>query len=76
MLILCGFTKNPRGSHKKLIYRRELPKKRGGLEQFADLRGEGLGKKEGGDVFKEGLGGDTPIHTMNLAITLTVILIY
>ena len=32
--------------HEKLIYRRELPKK-GGVGQFADLRGGGLGKKMG-----------------------------
>ena len=31
------------GGHEKLIYRRELPK-RGGLGQFADLRGS-LAKK-------------------------------
>ena len=43
-----------RGLHKKLIYRSELPKKGGGsLGQFADLRGGGLGKKEGG-VFEVG----------------------
>ena len=45
----------------------------GESRQFADLRVEGLGKK--GGVFEEG-GGDTPMHTMNLAIILTVILIY
>ena len=40
----------------------------GGLGSFADLRGGGeFGKK---------MGGDTPMHNMNLAITLTVILIY
>ena len=51
-----------------------MPKKEGGrLGQFADLSGDGLGKKRG--VFEEG-GGDTPMHTMNLAIILTVILIY
>ena len=33
-----------------------MPKKRGGLGQFADLRGGGLGKKEGGDVFEGGVG--------------------
>ena len=42
---------------------------------FKSLRGEGLGKKEGG-VFLRGGGGETPTHTTNLAITLTVILIY
>ena len=40
---------------------------------FKSLRG-GLGKKEGG-VFLRWVGCDTPMHTMNLAITLTVILI-
>ena len=48
-----------------------MPKK-GGLGQFADLRGGGLGKKEWG-VFD---GGLIPIYTINLGITLTVILIY
>ena len=42
------------------------------LEQFANLMG-GLGKKEGAGVFE---GVDIPMHTMNFAITLTVILIY
>ena len=32
--------------------------------------------KKGGRVFEGGWRGDTPIHTMNLAITLSVILIY
>ena len=61
------------GGHEKSIYRREFPKNGRGLGQFADLRGGGgwLGKKEGG-----GEGGDTPMYTANLAITLTVILIY
>ena len=40
-----------------------LPKK-GGLGEFADLRGE-LGKKEGG-VFLGRWGVDTPMHTMNV----------
>ena len=69
ILILYRFTENPvyrgdgeGGGHEKLIYKRELPNK-GGLGQFAqDL------------VFLRGV--DTPMHTMNLAITLTVILIY
>ena len=61
------------GSHEKLIYRRELPKK-GGLDS---LKGRGGTKKRGG-AFEEGgrWEGDTPIHTMNLAIVLTMILIY
>ena len=37
-----------------------MPKKAGGLGQFANLR-EGLGKKEGVVFLK---GADTPIHTM------------
>ena len=45
------------------------------LGQFADLKEGDLGKLEGGGIF-EGGGGDTPMYTMNLAITLTVILIY
>ena len=40
----------------------ELPKKGGGLGQFVDLRGGGLGKKEG-VVFLRG-GVDTPMPTM------------
>ena len=39
--------------HEKPIYSGELPKKDGGLRQFADLEG-GLTKKEGGDVFERG----------------------
>ena len=50
-----------------------MPKK-GGVGQFADLRGGGLGKKW--SVFEWGGGTDTPMHTMNLAIFLTVVLIY
>ena len=38
-----------------------MPKK-GGLRQFANLKG--LDKKEG-DVFEEGVGVKTPMHTMN-----------
>ena len=48
MLILCGFTKNPVyrwGSHEKLIYRRELPKKDGGSWTVCRFKGE-LGKTE------------------------------
>ena len=41
------------GVHEKPIHRGELPKKGGGLEQFADLMG--LDKKEGGRVFERGL---------------------
>ena len=50
--IIGGSLKNPifrGGGHKKPIYREELPKK-GGLGQFANLRGvggEGLAKKRG-----------------------------
>ena len=38
-----------------------MPKK-GGLGPFANLKG--LDKKEG-DVFEEGVGVKTPMHTMN-----------
>ena len=34
------------------------------LEQFADLRGSGLGKKRGGGIFEVGEGIDTPMLTM------------
>ena len=63
MLILCGFTKNPvyRGSHEKLMYRRELPKEGGWLGQFADLRG--VSKKEGGVLLRR-LGGLIPQYTL------------
>lgn len=47
------------GSWKTNVEERGLPKK-GGIGQFADLRG--LGKEEGGGIF-EG-EGDTPMHTM------------
>ena len=47
---------------KKPIYREGLPKKGGGLGQFADLRGGGAWQQRGGWCF---LGGvETPIHTM------------
>ena len=63
------------GSHEKLIYRRELPKK-GGLDSL-QIEGEGGTKKRGG-AFEEGgrWESDTPRHSMNLAIVLTMILIY
>ena len=61
------------GGHEKLIYRRELPKKGEGLGQFADLRRTW---QKRGVVGFEGVGGETPMHTMNLAINLTVTLIY
>ena len=57
-----GSWKNPSlegGSWKNNI-KGGLPIKRG-LGQFADLRGAGLGKKEGG---WEGGGVDTPMHTV------------
>ena len=65
------------GNHEKLIYRRESPKKGGRLGQFANLRKGALSKKRG-SIFEEGvgLGGDTPVNTINLAITLTMTLIY
>ena len=37
--------------------------KRGGLEQFTDLRGGALGKKEGVMFLRK---VDTPIHTMTI----------
>ena len=56
MLILCGFTKNPvsRGSHEKLMYRRELPKE-GGLA-WTVCRFKGGWQKEGGVLLRR-LGG-------------------
>ena len=50
------------GGHEKLIFRGELPKKRG-LGQFADLRGDW---QEGGGWCFWGVGGEryTPLHTM------------
>ena len=36
----------------------------------------GFAKMREADFEGSGGGGDTPMHTMNLAITLTVILIY
>ena len=73
MLILCGFNKNP-------VYMREVTKnqyiggnflKRGEAWTISRFKGGSLAKKRKG-VLLRGL----PIHTMNLAITLTVILIY
>ena len=46
--------------------------KKGVLDQLADLNGWGLAKKRGSDF---DVGVDIPINTMNLKITLTVILI-
>ena len=58
--------KNPTfsgGGSRKINIEGGLPKN-GGLGQFADLRGGGLGTKEGSGVF-EGEGvADTPMHTM------------
>ena len=48
------------GVHEKPIYSGELPKKDGGLREFADLEG-GLTKKEG-VMFLRGV--DTQMHTM------------
>ena len=50
------------GVHKKTIYRGGLPKKRGRLGLFADLR-VGLAKKRGLGVF-EGGSIHTPMHTI------------
>ena len=58
-----GFTENDfqrrEAGHEKSVYRGELAKK-GGFGQFANLRGGGLGEKEG-VVFLRGV--DTPMHT-------------
>ena len=48
------------GGSRKSNIKRGLPEK-GGLGQFADLRGRGLGKKEW-VVFLRGV--DTPLHTI------------
>ena len=53
-----------------------MPKKGVGIGQFANLKEGGLGKMEGTGGIFEGGRSDTPMHAMNLAITLTVILIY
>ena len=60
--------------HKKLVYRSNCLKR--GLGQFPDLRGGGggLGKKLGLCVFEVWVV-DTQMHTMDMVITLTVILI-
>ena len=73
--VCCLTKKNYHGgeNHEKTIYGgRELPKK-GVLGQLADLKGWGLAKKKKGSDFDVGV--DTPVNTMNLTITLTVILI-
>ena len=57
-------------THEKPIERRDCLK-RGGLGQFADLRGE-LDKKEGEGVFERG-GVDTPMHTMREEIQKSII---
>ena len=50
--------------------------KGGNCEYIGDLRGAWQ-KRVGGGVFQWGGGGvETPMHTVNLAITLTVILMY
>ena len=74
--VCCLTKKNYHGgeNHEKTIYRGggwELLKK-GVLDQLADLNGWGLAKKRGSDF---DVGVDIPINTMNLKITLTVILI-
>ena len=61
------------GCHEKLIYKSKLPKKGGAWTVFR-FKGGSLAKKVGG-LFLRRLEGDTPMHTMNLEITLTVILI-
>ena len=44
------------GGHEKLIYRRELPKKGGGLGQFSDLMGTWQKRVGAGGVFDGGGG--------------------
>ena len=53
-----------RGGSRETNIEGGLPKK-GRFGQFASLKG-GLGKKEGGGVFKGGRGVDSPMHTMNI----------
>ena len=55
-----------------------MPKKGDGLGQFVDLREGGLGLAKRRRVFLRWVErmSDTPMDTMNMAITLTVILIY
>ena len=78
---------NYAGSLKIPIYREGLRKKqyigrnclkRGGLKQFVDLmQGGGVGdlvENRAGVFLREEV--DTSMHTMKLAVTLTVILIY
>ena len=66
MLISCGFTKTPvyrGGSHEKLIYRSELPKKRRGawtVWRFKRGGGGGAWQKRVGGYFWGGMGGVTP----------------
>ena len=74
MLILCGFTKNPvyRGGVTKNQYiGGNFLKRGGGARTVSRFKGESLAKKREGVLLR-----GVPIHIMNLAITLTVILIY
>ena len=41
---------------------------KGGLGQFANLRGGGLARKKGGGIFEGGGGVDTPLHTMPMEL--------
>ena len=54
-----------------------MPKKREAWT-VCRFKGGGLGKKQGCGVLGGvgGAGGNTPMHTINLAIVLIVILIY
>ena len=73
---LRRFTKNfdlLGGSRKKQYIGKNCLK--GGLRQFVDLKGDLVKSRWEEGVF-EGGEVDTSMHTMKLAITLTVILIY
>ena len=65
------------GSRKTNTQGNYLKREQEGLGEFENLRLGGAWQKRGGGAF-EGGGGiiDSPMHNMNLAITLTVILIY
>ena len=55
------------GSTQKNYLGEGLPKKGGGLGQYANLRG-GLARKRGGGVFLRGKGVDTPLHAMKFIV--------
>ena len=55
------------GVHTKNYLGEGLPKKGGGLGQYANLRG-GLARKRGGGVFLRGKGVDTPLQSMKFIV--------